>query len=638
MKGRPLTKRLHPLSTNPMTKKTKSDTQEFQAEVQQLLDIVIHSLYTDKEIFVRELVSNAADALEKLHHLKLKESDIFEPDRDLQIEISTNEEDGTISITDSGLGMTREELTENLGTIAHSGSKKFLKSLSESGQKESNLIGQFGVGFYSAFMVSDKVEVFTRSWQPDGESLKWESDGKSGYTISEADDVERGCRIVVHLRDEQKDFSKKATVQKILETYSNFVPFPIQLDDERINKVEALWRKNKSEISDEEYTEFYHFTAGAFDEPRYRMHFSADAPIEINALLFTPSENQELWGMGQMEPGVSLYCKNVLIDDKPEGLLPDWLRFLKGVIDSSDLPLNISRESMQDSALVQKLNRVVTRRFLKFLTKEAKSSPEKYLEFYKKFNRFLKEGVASDPDNQDDLSKLLRFQSSMTEAGELTSFDQYCDRAKEDQKQIYYLIADDRKAIEAGPYLEAFKSRGLEVVFFLEAIDDYVVSRLGKFNDKDLVSADRADIELDENTEDAKGDRLDDDALETLCTFMKEELGEKVEKIEASERLIDSPAATFDPGDQMSAQMRRMMQALNPDEAAPPVKVNLQINPRHDLIHQLSAAQESNPELAKLITSQLLDTSLLASGQLDDRTSLINRGFDLMASALGEKK
>ena len=633
-----MTKRIYPLSTNLMTKKTKADKQDFQAEVQQLLDIVIHSLYTDKEIFVRELVSNAADALEKLHHLKLKESDIFEPDSDLQIKISTNEEDGTITIADSGLGMTHEELTENLGTIAHSGSKKFLKSLSESGQKESNLIGQFGVGFYSAFMVSDKVEVFTRSWQPEGKSLKWESDGKTGYTITEADDEERGCRIIIHLRDDQKDFSKKDTVQKILETYSNFVPFPIQLDEERINKVEALWRKSKSDISDEEYTEFYHFTAGAFDEPRYRMHFSADAPIEINALLFVPSENQELWGMGQMEPGVSLYCKNVLIDDKPEGLLPDWLRFIKGVIDSSDLPLSISRESMQDSALVQKLNRVVTRRFLKFLSKEAKSEPDKYLEFYKKFNRFLKEGVASDPDNQEDLGKLLRFQSSLTEAGELTSFDDYCDRAKEDQKQIYYLIADDRKAIEAGPYLEAFKSRGLEVIYFLEAIDDYVVTRLGKYNDKELMSADRADIELDESAEESKGERLDDDALEALCSYIKEELGEKVEKVEASERLIESPAATFDPGDQMSAQMRRMMQAINPDEAAPPIKVNLQINPRHPLIHQLSDARDSNPELAKLVAAQLLDTSLLASGLLEDRTSLISRGFDLMTTALGEKK
>ena len=621
-----------------MTKKTKSEKQTFQAEVQQLLDIVIHSLYTDKEIFVRELVSNAADSLEKMHHMQLKENDILESDKELEIQITLDEEAGTIVIADSGVGMTHDELTENLGTIAHSGSKKFLQSLSETGQKEANLIGQFGVGFYSAFMVADKVQVFTRSWMTDGESLVWESDGEAGYSIEETDEEKRGCRVVIHLRDEHKEFSKKDTIQKVLETYSNFVPFPILLGDERINKVEALWRKNKSEISDEEYTEFYRFTANAFDEPRYHMHFSADAPIEINALLFVPSENQELWGMGQMDAGVSLYCKNVLIDDKPEGLLPEWLRFLRGVIDSSDLPLSISRESMQDSALIQKLNRVVTRRFLKFLTKEAKSDPDKYIEFYKKFNRFLKEGVASDPDNQEDLAKLLRFQSSLTEAGELSSFDEYLDRAKEDQKQIFYLIADDRKAIEAGPYLEAFKSRGLEVIYFLEPIDDYVVSRLGKYQDKELVSADRADIELNDDIVEAKGDRLDDDAVEALCTFIKDELGDRVEKVEAGERLIDSPAATFDPGDQMSAQMRRMMQALNPDEESPPIKVNLQINPRHALIHQLSEARDSNPDLARLVTAQLLDTSLLASGLLDDRTSLINRGFDLMTSALEEKK
>lgn len=619
-------------------KKKAPGKKTFQAEVQQLLDIVIHSLYTDKEIFVRELVSNAADSLEKVHHLQLKENEIFDGDAELGIKITLDEQAKTFTITDSGIGMTREELIENLGTIAHSGSKKFLQSLSETGQKEANLIGQFGVGFYSAFMVADKVQVFTRSWQKDGESLVWESDGKTGYTIDTVEDVKRGCRIVVHLRDEQKEYSKKNSIQKILKTYSSFVPFPIELDDERINKIEALWRKGKTDISDEEYTEFYRFTANAFDEPRYRMHFSADAPLEINALLFVPSENQELWGMGQMEPGVSLYCKNVLIDDKPEGLLPDWLRFLKGVVDSSDLPLNISRESMQDSALIQKLNRVVTRRFLKFLGKEAKSDPEKYTGFYKKFNRFLKEGIASDPDNQEDLAKLLRFQSSLTEAGELTSFEQYLDRAKDDQKQIYYLIADDRKAIEAGPYLEAFKSRGLEVIFFLEPIDDYVVTRLGKYQDKELVSANRADIELEDNPTEAGGERLDDEAVEALCAFLKEELGERVEKVEAGERLVDSPAATFDPGDQMSAQMRRMMQAMNPDEEAPPVKVNLQINPCHELIHQLSVAREGNPDVAKLVAAQLLDTSLLASGLLDDRTSLISRSFDLMNSALTGKK
>jgi len=629
---------MYPLSTNPMTKKAKSKKQTFQAEVQQLLDIVIHSLYTDKEIFVRELVSNAADSLEKMHHMQLKENDILENDSELEIQITLDEEAGTFTISDSGIGMSRDELTENLGTIAHSGSKKFLQSLSETGQKEANLIGQFGVGFYSTFMVADKVQVYTRSWNKEGESLVWESNGKADYTIEDADDEKRGCRIVIHLRDEHKDFSKKDIVQKVLKTYSNFVPFPILLNDERVNKVEALWRKNKTDISDEDYTEFYRFTANAFDEPRYRMHFSADAPIEINALLFVPSENQELWGMGQMEAGVSLYCKNILIDDKPEGLLPEWLRFLKGVIDSSDLPLSLSRESMQDSAMIQKLNRVITRRFLKFLTKEAKSDPEKYIEFYKKFNRFLKEGVASDPDNQEDLAQLLRFQSSFTDAGDLTSLEEYLDRAKEDQKQIYYLIADDRKAIEAGPYLEAFKSRGLEVIYFLEPIDDYVVSRLGKYKDKELVSADRADIDLDDSVEEASGESLDDDSLEALCTFIKDELGEQVEKVETGKRLIDSPAATFDPGDQMTIQMRRMMQALNPDEEAPPIKVNLQINPRHALIHKLSEARSSNPDLAKLVAAQLLDTSLLASGLLDDRTSLINRGFDLMASALDEKK
>jgi len=346
---------------------SEPQTQSFQAEVRQLLDIVIHSLYTDKEIFVRELISNASDSLEKLRLKQLTEKSVYQGDLPLEIQITTDEEAGTITITDHGIGMTRQELTDNLGTIARSGSKEFLEAMKEKGDANASVIGQFGVGFYSAFMAAEKVEVFTHSWDESAENLKWESDGQTGFTITEVDEQPRGARIVIHLKEDEKDFAKQDTLKRIIDKHSRFVSFPLSLAGERVNTVEAIWLKSKGDISEEDYKEFYQYTAHAVDEPRHTLHFSADAPININALLFTPDENHERFGFGQMKAGVSLYCRKVLIDAEPQGLLPEWMRFIKGVVDSEDLPLNISRESMQDSALIKKLNSLLTKRFIKHL-------------------------------------------------------------------------------------------------------------------------------------------------------------------------------------------------------------------------------------------------------------------------------
>ena len=391
--------------------KKDSETKEFHAEVRQLLDIVIHSLYTDREIFIRELISNASDALEKLRMTQLTENKIFEGDLPLEVNVTTDEAARTITIADYGIGMTRDELSENLGTIAHSGTKAFLEKTKDGAKPD--VIGQFGVGFYSAYMVADKVEVFTHSWQEDEEHLRWESDGASGYTIDEVEGQRRGSRIVVHLKEEHEEFAKTQRVRGIVERYSNFVGFPVNLNGERVNTVEALWLRSKKEVTEEQYKEFYQFTAHAMDNPRYTMHFSADAPLAINALLFVPEENAERMGLGAQPPGVALYCRKVLIDAQPEGLLPEWLRFLRGVVDSEDLPLNISRESMQDTALVRKLNEVITKRFIKFLVKQAEDSPGDYKQFYERFNRFLKEGIVASPAHQELLAGLLRFESSM---------------------------------------------------------------------------------------------------------------------------------------------------------------------------------------------------------------------------------
>jgi molecular chaperone HtpG len=612
---------------------------EFQAEVKQVLDIVVHSLYTDKEIFVRELISNASDATEKLRHTQITEKDIFDADLDLEIQVSADEEAGTITIKDFGIGMTHDELIENLGTIAHSGSKAFLNALKEGGERNDNLIGQFGVGFYSVFMVADSVKVYTRSWQADGQSLCWSSDGSGSYEIEETDDERRGTRIVISLKEEYKDFAKKDRIEEIIKKYSAFVQFPVKVDGEALNTIGAIWLKNKNDITEEEYKEFYKFQAKAFDDPRFWLHFAADAPLEINALLFAPTENMEGFGFGRMEPGVALYCRKVLIDNEPKNLLPDWLRFVRGVVDSADLPLNISRESMQDSSLIQKLNKVITKRFLKTLEEKAKKEPEVYDDFWQSFGLFLKEGVTTDFTHRDQLLKLLRYESSYTEEGSTSSLADYLSRAPEGQKEIYYLSGASRQAIETGPYFEAFKARNIEVLYLYEPIDEFVMNHARAFDEKNFVSADSDGIDLDAiapETDTEKEEALSADATEGLCTFIKNKLGDNVSEVSASERLVGSPAMIINGDKMMTAQMRKMMKAMQQqqggDAAAmggePPVK--LQINPRHPLVKNLAGLHDSDEALASLISEQLLDNARVAAGLLEDPSAMIQRNYKIL--------
>ena len=604
----------------------------FQAEIQQLLDLVVHSLYTDKEIFLRELISNASDSMEKLRHIEATEKDVHEPTLPLEIHITTDAEAKTLTISDAGIGMTREELVKNLGTIAHSGTKAFLKSVKDSGSTPGNMIGQFGVGFYSAFMVADEVKVHTRSWRADGEELVWISDGKTGYEIEDSPGQSRGVKIVMHLKEELGEYAEETRIKHLIERYSNFVGFPIFLNGTRVNEVEALWLKNKSEISEDEYKAFYQFACKAWDEPAYRLHFSADAPIAINALVFAPSENPERMGFGKVEGGVSLYSKKVLIDADPKGLLPDWMRFMKGVVDSADLPLNISRETMQDSALIRKLGAVISKRVIKMFEKEAEADPEKYRGFYKKFDRFFKEGIATDYPNRDALAKLLRFESSLTEPGAVCGFTDYVSRAKDGQESIYYLVGAGREQVESSPYVEAFKARGLEVIYFTDAVDEYVVESLGEFDGKKLVSIRHGGVELEEHA--PEGDALSEEQTSALCEFLKQELGDRVTAVASGKRLVDSPVIALVPTDGMSPQMRQMMKAMD-ENFKDEIKVELEINPRHPLVKKLSEAKDSNPELAKLVALQLLDNSLIAAGLLEDARDTVSRMNTLMEKAMG---
>ncbi len=603
---------------------------EFQAEVKQILDIVVHSLYKDKDIFVREIVSNASDELEKLRHIKLTEKDVFDDNLDLEIEITTDDKANTITIKDFGLGMTEDELIENLGTIAHSGSKAFLEAVKKGQNIDSNLIGQFGVGFYSTFMVAKKVEVFTHYWKNDAKHLRWVSDGSGSYEISEQKGQRRGCKVVIHLKDEDKEFAQPEKIKGILTRYSSFVQFPIKLNGEQVNKVQAIWMRNKNEIKEEEYTEFYKFQANAFDEPRYTLHFSADAPLAINSLLFVPQENTERFGLGRVEPGVSLYCRKVLIDSKPDGLIPDWLRFLKGVVDSDDLPLNISRESMQDTSLIHKLNKAITNRFLKYLEEKAKKETEKYEEFYKMFGVYLKEGIATDFTNREQLAKLIRYESSHTEAGKLTSLTDYVSRMGQDQKEIYYLFGPSRDVIENSPQMEAFKANKLEVLYLLEPVDEFVMNNIGKFDDKDLVSADSSEAKLDDIKKEKDKDGLKSKEAKDLCKWISDELGDRVKEVSISKRLVDSPVIALNADKIMTPSMRKIMKSIHKEIGESKNEINLEINPNHNLIKNLNTLKDSDKDLAKLVVEQLYDNALVAAGFIEDPRSMVNRVYELL--------
>jgi molecular chaperone HtpG len=605
-------------------------TFEFQAEIKQLLDIVIHSLYTEKEIFVRELVSNAADALEKLRHLSVTEKSVFDDKLELEINITTDDKAKTFTIQDFGVGMTQAELVENLGTIAHSGSKAYIKALGEGDQKAAGLIGQFGVGFYSAFMVAKMVRVYTHSWRESEQGLVWSSDGGGSFAIEESPGERRGCKVVVELTDECSEFSHEWRVREVLERYSSFVSFPINLNGKRVNTVQALWLRGKADIKEEEYDEFYKYQAHDSEKPRLRLHFSADAPISINALLFVPKDNTEKLGLSRLEPSVALYCRKVMIDARPKDLLPEWLRFVKGVVDSEDLPLNISRETMQDRSLVEKLNRVLTKRFIKFLDEEAKNRPEEYAQFYKEFGIFLKEGAALDFAHKDALMKLLRFESSLTEAGKSTTFADYVSRMGAEQKEIFYVVGPNRAAIEAGPYLEGFRARNIEVLFCFETVDEYVMGNVREFDGRKITAADHADVKLSEQPR-AEG-ALGEDEVKALSGWLKDTLGERVADVRASERLVDSPAMALNADKLGSPHMRRLMRALNKDGAESPLRVNLEINPRHALIKRLAQLRASEPQKAALVAQQVLDNALISAGLLDDAPAMVKRLYKLLES------
>ena len=611
---------------------SQPEQHSFQAEIQQLLSIVIHSLYTDREVFVRELVSNAADACEKLRFLQASGQSPT-GDSGPSITITANEAESTLTIADTGIGMNRDELVQNLGTIAHSGTKAFLKALAEQQKPDTRLIGQFGVGFYSAFMVAKQVTVVTRSQAAGSEGWKWTSEGGNGYTLESAPDAAPGTQITLSLKDEAKEFAQAGNLERIVKRYSNFVAFPLELDGKRVNTVQAIWARSKNEVKEEEYKEFYEYLAHDNEAPKYRLHFTADAPIAIQALLFVPSRSLEMPGMVRQESEVHLYCRKVLIESKPKGLLPEWLRFVRGVVDSEDLPLNVSRERMQDSDLMRKLSKALTNRFLKHLAEEAEKDAAAYDGFYSEYHRFLKEGVLSDWENQAALAKLVRYESSATEAGKKTSMADYVKRMPEGQKDIYYLLAKDRAAAEASPYFEVFRARKFEVLFVDDPIDEFVMDRLREFDSKSITAAEKAELDVEDAS---KEGALTDDEATSLAGWLKLTLGEAVHEVRSSKRLVDSPVVALDSDKYMTASMRRTLKsmgrdAMTGDEAAP----DLEINPRHPVIVKLNQLRQNDAALAGLVAEQLNDQARLASGRLEDPRAMLQRMNALLSKVVG---
>ncbi len=622
-----------------MTKKDagKSQTYTFQAEVSQLLEILTHSLYTHRDVFIRELISNATDALDKARFKDVSGESISDSDLPLEIKIELDEKNKLFTISDTGIGMTDKELVENIGTIARSGTSEFIKQLAKDNQENVNMIGKFGVGFYSVFMAGVNVQITTKSADPEAKAYIWTSDGKGSFEIEEGpEDTKRGTSIKVFLRDDAKEFSEELRIKSIIEKYSNFVPFPIYVGKEQINKQSAIWREPKSSIKKEQYTEFYKFIGHHSDEPLTWLHFSADVPIQFHTLFFIPKTNMELLGFGKEEEGVHLFVKRVMVDAHAKDVLPPYLRFIQGVLESDDLPLNISRETLQENPYLLKIKNTVVSKMLSHLADWSEKEPDAYKEFWNQHGRILKEGY-NDYANKDKIAELFRFNSSNSEDDkELISLSAYVDNMHEKQEEIYFLSGSSRASLENNPAMEIFKSKGIEVLFCFDPIDEFVLPGLLTYKEKHFISADQVDLakldnipstESDSNKDEDKPDLKE---VDQLARRIKDILGDKVENVMISNRLVNSPAVLVGKDKGMSSQMEKIMHMMN-QEAPLPSKV-MEINAKHPLIQQMLTIYQKNPndEMLTKMASNLFVSVKLLDGTVDDPQQMANTIQDIL--------
>ena len=619
---------------------TNQETRGFQSEVKQLLQLMIHSLYSNKEIFLRELISNASDAADKLRFKALSNPALYEGDGELRVRVSFDADKGTLTISDNGIGMTREQVIDHLGTIAKSGTKEFLTALGQDQAKDSQLIGQFGVGFYSAFIVADKVTVKTRAaGEASDKGVLWESAGEGEYSVADIEKKSRGTDVILHLREDEKEFLNEWRLREIIGKYSDHIGLPVEMltkeyDDEgketgekweKINKSDALWTRSKNDISDEEYKEFYKHLSHDFADPLLWAHNKVEGNQEYTSLLYVPSKAP--WDLFNREHkhGLKLYVQRVFIMDDAEQFMPNYLRFMRGLIDSNDLPLNVSREILQDNKTTAALRKALTKRSLQMLEKLAKEDADKYQQFWKEFGLVLKEGPAEDFGNKEAIAKLLRFASTHNDSSEQTvSLEDYVARMKGGQKAIYYITADSYVAAKNSPHLELFNKKGIEVLLLSDRIDEWMLSYLTEFDGKALQTITKADLDLGDlaDKEENEAQKEQDKAFDSFIERVKNLLGERVKEVRLTHRLTDTPAVVSTGNDQMTTQMAKLFAAAG--QPVPEVKYTFELNPEHHLVKKVADIADE-AEFADWVELLLEQAMLAERGSLENPAAFIKR-------------
>ncbi|WP_257254879.1 MULTISPECIES: molecular chaperone HtpG [unclassified Endozoicomonas] len=636
-----------------MTVEAKKETLGFQTEVKQLLHLMIHSLYSNREIFLRELVSNASDAADKLRFEALHNDGLLESDPNLDIRVDFDQEDKTITIADNGIGMNREDVIAHLGTIAKSGTADFLKQLTGDQKKDSQLIGQFGVGFYSAFIVADKVTVETRKADASAkEAVRWVSDGSGEFTVEGISKEKRGTSIILHLKEDAEEFADGWRLRNIIRKYSDHISMPILMvkqdmsseeekqedqapEWETVNTAKALWTRSRSDISEDEYKEFYKHISHDFADPMKWSHNRVEGKLEYNSLLFIPAKAPFDLYNRDMQKGLKLYVQRVFIMDQADEFLPMYLRFIKGVVDSNDLSLNVSREILQKDPAVDSMKGALTKRVLDMLEKMAKKEEEQYAEFWKEFGQVLKEGPAEDFANREKVAKLLRFASTESKGVEQDqSLEGYVSRMKEGQDKIYYITAETHNAAANSPHLEVFRKKGIEVLLLSDRVDEWLMSHLNEFDSKQFADIARGDLDLGQLDDEGDKKALEESAKEKedLLKRIKDALVDQVEEVRVTHRLTDSPACLVVGEHDMGAQMRKIMEAAG--QAMPESKPIFEINPEHPLISRLDqeADEDRFTDLCRVVFDQ---ANLAAGGQLDDPASYVQRLNKLLLEMAG---
>ncbi len=593
----------------------------FQTEAKQMLHLVVHSLYSHKEVFIRELISNSSDALDKVRFESLTDERIKD-DQELAIHIKLDKNARTFTISDNGIGMTRQEVIDNLGTIARSGSRAFLEKLTGDQKADSNLIGQFGVGFYSVFMVASRVKVVTKRAGSDEAAVVWESDGVSEYTIGETDKQSHGTEVTVYLNDEGAAYAEDWQVRSVIKRYSDFIAFPIYLPNDKgkeevVNETKPIWKRKPAEVTQEQYDEFYKQALGGFDDPLSVIHTSAEGMLEYSSLLFVPSKAPFDLFNWERKHGVKLYVKRVFIMDDCKELVPEYLRFVKGVVDSEDLPLNVSREMLQQNAVIARIRKTLVSKVLGRLKELAAKEPSKYTDFWVEFGQVVKEGLHTDHENREQLLELVRFQSSKgAEAKDLVSLKQYVERMPNDQKDIYYITGDKREVVETSPHLEVFKEKGIEVLYLVDPIDEFIVQDIGSFDGKKLVSVTKGDLDLGEMGKQEKQEQAKAESeLKKLAERIKNILSDSVKEVRTTTRLRDSVSCLVNDEHEMGAHFEKLMKAMDREFA--PSKRTLEINASHPIVLNMNAVYERNATDSRLDdwARLLYDQALIAEGQ-----------------------